>query len=289
MTTQYRVMTKHGEFSWSPEDLADAETGKAAAEDIHGKSWIEQRTVGPWETKPVEDSDDEFRHRPRPSKKENTMKTEICDSCGNPLEDDTSEDTMRAELEELWPGVKPEDCAVVCEDCWQKLDPRKESNADSKSTRAWSFALWENWRNATEPRRKISTPKKSPSHPTRKEPTMTTIAHHDAFYRKYGKHRPAEPAPVEESADAERFADLARRFELDGRIVYGYKASDAEREIANLESKTAADVRLARAVRRAVEETAVIGRPVLITSAQKAANAGLGSLVRILVEVERTP
>ena len=43
--------------------------------------------------------------------------------CEGVFEPEWTEEEARAELEEFFPGEKAEDCAQVCDDCWEKIRP----------------------------------------------------------------------------------------------------------------------------------------------------------------------
>lgn len=43
-----------------------------------------------------------------------------CAMCRGPLSEESDEEKMRAELHENFPGFEPEDCDVICDDCYQK-------------------------------------------------------------------------------------------------------------------------------------------------------------------------
>jgi len=47
----------------------------------------------------------------------------VCAECGGPLEEETEEDAAirLKELRENFPGMTPEECGIVCEDCYQKI------------------------------------------------------------------------------------------------------------------------------------------------------------------------
>jgi len=50
------------------------------------------------------------------------MKTFVCDMCGKE-EEEGPEEVAEAELAKYFPGESKEECAVVCDDCWQKIRP----------------------------------------------------------------------------------------------------------------------------------------------------------------------
>ena len=53
------------------------------------------------------------------------MMTLLCEHCGEefePLDDEQWNDAKAAaELEQNFPGARPEECAVICEDCYQRI------------------------------------------------------------------------------------------------------------------------------------------------------------------------
>lgn len=46
-----------------------------------------------------------------------------CDICGNVYEKAVTDDEAMAETKSYWPDASSEDCAVVCDDCWEKIKP----------------------------------------------------------------------------------------------------------------------------------------------------------------------
>ena len=51
-------------------------------------------------------------------------KTFTCALCERVYENTRSEEEARAELKREFGDIEPEDCAVVCDDCWEKVRPR---------------------------------------------------------------------------------------------------------------------------------------------------------------------
>ena len=54
--------------------------------------------------------------------------TFICALCGGEFEKGQDEESALAELKELWGDVSPDDCELVCDDCWNKIKPPKEND-----------------------------------------------------------------------------------------------------------------------------------------------------------------
>ena len=48
-----------------------------------------------------------------------------CAMCKEVFEEGRTKEDALAELAEVFPGASVEDCDVVCDDCWKKIDPRK--------------------------------------------------------------------------------------------------------------------------------------------------------------------
>lgn len=60
--------------------------------------------------------------------------TYVCAMCGGIFERTTPEEKTIAELHEMFGGdVSPEECDIVCDDCWQKIRPDK----NSEELKAW--------------------------------------------------------------------------------------------------------------------------------------------------------
>lgn len=51
--------------------------------------------------------------------------TFVCGRCGGTYPNDTPEREALAELASHWPGVTPEECAVVCDGCWAAIHPQR--------------------------------------------------------------------------------------------------------------------------------------------------------------------
>lgn len=49
-----------------------------------------------------------------------------CAMCHGVFEEDRPLDEREAGLQERFPGYTPEDCGIVCEDCWQTLPCSKD-------------------------------------------------------------------------------------------------------------------------------------------------------------------
>jgi len=55
--------------------------------------------------------------------------SDMCAHCGGPLGERTPEEDMLAELHETFgKDMTPEDCAIVCDECWEKMRPDKKEN-----------------------------------------------------------------------------------------------------------------------------------------------------------------
>ncbi len=48
------------------------------------------------------------------------MDTYKCGCCQGVFEKGVSDDEAAAELGETFPGFTPDDCGLVCDDCWQE-------------------------------------------------------------------------------------------------------------------------------------------------------------------------
>jgi len=48
-----------------------------------------------------------------------------CAICKGIFEKSTPEDEALAELKEFFGDVSPDDCDIVCDDCWEKIRPDK--------------------------------------------------------------------------------------------------------------------------------------------------------------------
>jgi hypothetical protein len=47
--------------------------------------------------------------------------TFTCAACGGTFDKARSDEEALADLEELFPGVQPENCSVVCGQCWEAM------------------------------------------------------------------------------------------------------------------------------------------------------------------------
>jgi DNA-directed RNA polymerase subunit RPC12/RpoP len=46
-----------------------------------------------------------------------------CAICGGTFKKGWSDEDAAAELRTNWPGIPPEDCAIVCDDCFRRILP----------------------------------------------------------------------------------------------------------------------------------------------------------------------
>lgn len=61
-----------------------------------------------------------------------------CTLCHNVYTKAWSDEEARAEMQSYWPGVAQEECAVICDDCWQKIHPEWNlSEYESSLTDLW--------------------------------------------------------------------------------------------------------------------------------------------------------
>lgn len=54
----------------------------------------------------------------------------VCAGCGGPLAPESDIDAMTVELEENFPGWDPQDCDIVCDDCYQEIMGLKGENEE---------------------------------------------------------------------------------------------------------------------------------------------------------------
>ena len=62
--------------------------------------------------------------------------TYVCALCGGEFEKTTADDEAMAECREIFGAVEPEECDIVCDDCFQKIDPRRIASDDQVRDRA---------------------------------------------------------------------------------------------------------------------------------------------------------
>jgi len=54
-----------------------------------------------------------------------------CSVCGNKYRKTRSDRKAMREAQKFWPGIKKEDCGIVCDDCYQKIRPDKPEDIES--------------------------------------------------------------------------------------------------------------------------------------------------------------
>jgi len=62
-----------------------------------------------------------------------------CAICGKEYNRGVDDEVAMAEANEYWPGLKQEDAAIVCDDCWQDVRPEENPEIYEHSVEREAF------------------------------------------------------------------------------------------------------------------------------------------------------